>query len=149
MKYPPFCLWGTGLMALHFLLLPALSLLPLSSLYSVRLLDLFSFIKRLSSNIWIFIHIKEWGTKILTGRCVKCGDSARSWFFHLGDQFQLSVSVCLSLWTAQLPQRNPPIFGCGSMSQAVRVSRLSKEGAIQPLVGYPLCRPTIPVFPVC
>lgn len=93
------------LMALQFLL----SALSLAS-FKFTFFCLFSWFAllyhRLSWNIWIFIHIEEWGTKMLTGSCVNSGNKARSWFFIWGIIPNYQCLTCLFLWTTQFPQKN-------------------------------------------
>lgn len=101
-------------MVLSFFLLPALSLLSLSSHFFYWLdlcLFFFSlFDYSLSSNIWIFIHIKKWGTKMLTGSSVNRGGKAENWFGHGGSFPMISVYTSLPLDCSVSPEESSHLW---------------------------------------
>lgn len=150
MIYPPFCQWKSVGWLYIFLLLPVSSLLPLSSFLSLLFAwfilfyitdfpQIPGFLFTLKSKV-----LKSWLAAVWRVWTVQGPD------FFLWGPIPVSVSTCPSLWTTPFPHlRNPPIFGWGRMSQSVRVSTSSREGAIQSLGGSPLRRPRIPVSPVC
>lgn len=118
MKYLPFVskgLFGCSQFSSAPCVISASSELPFFCLLALICSLLYS---RHSSNIWGFIHVKEWGTKVLTGSCVKSGGKAESWFFHVGlvptVSVYVSVLMCLS---TQFPQTNLPTLGWGTVSR--------------------------------
>lgn len=129
----------------NFLLPPALSVFPLSSLFLFVCLVCSLLHYRFFMNIWIFSHIKknEWGTEVLTGSCVKSRSNREI------TPYCQSLRV-FSFGLLNFPQRNPPTFSVGTLSQVVRVLRSTERGRDHmPLVGPSLCRLKISVSPIC